>query len=64
MKMRKSKNNGQEDKGKNREDESNAAPGPDGIRPAFLQQTKEEIVEPLRSIFEKSLEERKIPRTG
>ena len=37
------------------------APGPDGIRPAFLQQTKEEIAGPLRMIFEKSLEERRIP---
>ena len=38
-----------------------AAPGPDGIRLAFLQQTKEEIAGPLRMIFEKSLEERRIP---
>ena len=38
-----------------------AAPGPDGIRPAFLQQTKNEISRPLKIIFEKSLEEGKIP---
>ena len=38
-----------------------AAPGPDGIRPAFLHQTKNEIARPLKIIFEKSLEEGKIP---
>ena len=38
-----------------------AAPGPDGIRSAFLHQTKNEITRPLKIIFLNSLEVGKIP---
>ena len=61
MKMRKVRITDRKIKEKIEKMRAEAAPGPDGIRPAFLQQTKDEIVEPLRRIFEKSLEEGKIP---
>ena len=39
----------------------NSAPGPDQIQPSLLQNLKEEITLPLKIIFEKSIQQGKIP---
>jgi hypothetical protein len=40
---------------------SDSAPGPDGIHPCLLKETKHEISEPLQTIFEQSLQSGEIP---
>ena len=40
---------------------SSKSQGPDSIHPKYLQETKEYLVEPLKMIFQKSLEEGKLP---
>ena len=41
---------------------SNSAPGPDGISPQLLQNAREELLEPLQIIFQKSLDTGVVPR--